>query len=94
MFELTAAVGDLSTPVKVGWTVWLAWGVVSLGWYRHSRVAEHAAPALPSRHTPPPAADTQLYEEGPMYSAPTGRSYGEPTGSPYDDSTGSTGAAH
>ncbi len=38
MFELTAAIGDLSTPVKVGWTLWFAWGVVSLGWYRHTRV--------------------------------------------------------
>ena len=76
MFELTAAVGDLSTPIKVGWTVWLAWGIVSLGWYRHARVAEHAAPALTSRQTPLPPADTQFYEEYPNYSAPTGRSNG------------------
>ena len=74
MFELTAAVSDLSTPIKVGWTIWLAWGVVSLGWYRHARVAEHAAPAMPSRYTPMPPADRQLYEEDPNYSDSPGSS--------------------
>jgi hypothetical protein len=65
MFELTAAIGDLSTPVKVGWTLWFAWGVASLGWYRHTQVV----PVMEPR------------EEDPIYSDPTGLSYSDETGS-------------
>jgi hypothetical protein len=36
---MAAAIGDLSMQVKLGWAVWLAWGVVVLGWYRHARIA-------------------------------------------------------
>ena len=39
MSDMAAAIGDLSMQVKVGWAVWLAWGVVALGWYRHARTA-------------------------------------------------------
>jgi hypothetical protein len=76
MFELTAAIGDLSTPVKVGWTLWFAWGVASLGWYRHTRVVAHVAPAMPSRFIPAPPADAVMepHEEDPIYSDPTGSS--------------------
>ncbi len=47
MSDVTAAVGDLSLQVKVGWAVWLACAVVLIGWYRHARVAAPftAAPA-------------------------------------------------
>ena len=86
MFELTAAIGDLSTPVKVGWTIWLAWGIVSLGWYRHARIAEHVAPAMPSRYTPTPPADAQRHEQE--------QDYSDLMGSSYDDSTGSAGPTY
>lgn len=55
MFELTAAIGDLSTPVKVGWTIWFAWGMISLGWYRHARAVAPVVSAAPSRFVPTPA---------------------------------------
>ena len=79
MFELMAVIGDLSTPVKVGWTLWFAWGVISFGWYRHARVAAYVAPAMPTRFVPPPLADMEPHEEDLMYSEPT-----------YSDSNGSS----
>ena len=68
MFEITAVIGDLSAPVKLGWTLWFAWSVVSLGWYRHARVLDHVA-TMPSRFTPasPPDAGMEPYEEDPTY---------------------------
>jgi hypothetical protein len=86
VFELTSALGDLSTQVKVGWTIWLAWGIVSLGWYRHARVAEHVAPAMPNRYTPAPPANRERYEEDPDYS--------DSTASSYDGSAGSSDATY
>ena len=76
MFEITAVLGDLSTPVKLGWTLWFAWGVVSLGWYRHARVVAHVAPAMPSRFIPAPPHDAVMepYEEDPIYDDSTGSS--------------------
>lgn len=38
MPEIATTLGDLSMQVKIGWAIWLAWGVVVLGWYRHARV--------------------------------------------------------
>ena len=72
MFEVTAVIGDLSASVKLGWTLWFAWGVVSLGWYRHARVLAPVA-AMPSRFTPasPPDAGMEQYEEDPIYDDPT-----------------------
>jgi len=83
MFEITAFLSDLSAPVKLGWTLWFAWGVVSLGWYRHARVMAHVAPAMPRRFTPasPPDAVMEPYEEDPIYDDPTGISYSDSTGS-------------
>ena len=85
MFEITAVISDLSTPVKLGWTLWFAWGVVSLGWYRHARVVAHVAPAMPSRFipAPPPNAAMEPHEEDPIYGDPT-----------YSDSTGPSTASH
>jgi len=76
MFEITSVLGDLSAPVKLGWTLWFAWGVVSLGWYRHARVVAHVAPAMPSRFIPASSPDTAMesYEEDPIYGDPTGSS--------------------
>ena len=78
MFEITAVIGDLSAPVKFGWTLWLAWGIVSLAWYRHARVL---APPMPSRFIPepPPDATMEPYEEDPIYDDSTGTSYSEST---------------
>lgn len=59
MFDIAATLGDLSTQVKVGWTVWLAWGVVMLGWYRHARVVAPVAPAIAASHTPAPPTVSQ-----------------------------------
>ena len=82
MFELTSALGNLSTPVKVGWTIWVAWGIVALGWYRHARVAKHVAPAVPGRYTVDAPANPERYEDGPDDR--------DSFGSSYDDSAGSS----
>ena len=51
MSDMAAALGDLSIQIKVGWAVWLAWGVVVLGWYRHARIAAPtAAPPVGELH--------------------------------------------
>ena len=73
MFELTAAIGDLSTPVKIGWTLWFAWGIVSLGWYRHARVVVLVAPAPSGRFVPAPANTVmEAHQEDLIYTDPTG----------------------
>jgi hypothetical protein len=79
MFEITAVIGDLSAPVKLGWTLWFAWGVVSLGWYRHARVLAPVAPTMPSRFMPAPPPDEAMesYEEDPIYDDQTGTSYSD-----------------
>ena len=81
MFEITGVIGELSAPVKLGWTLWFAWGVVSLGWYRHARVMAHVAPAMPSRFIPASPSDAVMepYEEDPIYDDPTGTSYSDST---------------
>ena len=88
MFEITAVIGDLSAPVKFGWTLWFAWGVVSLSWYRHARVLALVAPTMPSPFIPAPPSDAAMepYEEDPIYDDSTGTSY--------SDSTGSSVASH
>ena len=86
MFELTSPLGDLSTPVKVGWTIWVAWGIVALGWYRHARVAEHVAPAMSDRYTSDAPASRKGYEHD--------TNHGDSAGSSYDESAGSSGATH
>jgi len=91
MFELTAAIGDLSTPVKVGWTLWFAWSVISLGWYRHARVPTPVVSTTPSRFIPEPADPLrESHQEDLSYSDPTGSSYRDSAGSPYGDSNGSS----
>ena len=68
MSEMVATLGDLSLQVKIGWAIWLAWGVVVLGWYRHARVVSPmgvvSAPALHAvRFTDLPAAPQELASE-------------------------------
>ena len=68
MSEMAATLGDLSLQVKIGWAIWLAWGVVSLGWYRHARVVApmmmaSAATGHAARFTDPPAVSQELASE-------------------------------
>jgi hypothetical protein len=37
MFELLDILDAFSTPLKVAWVVWLAWGVAQVFWYRYER---------------------------------------------------------
>ena len=56
MSDITALIGDLSTQIKLGWSIWFAWGVVLMSWYRHARVvAPVALMAPPVRFMPTPA---------------------------------------
>jgi hypothetical protein len=49
MFELLDILDAFSTPLKVAWVVWLAWGVAQVFWYRYERKSQKgsraAAPA-------------------------------------------------
>lgn len=42
MTDLMSVVHQISNPVKAGWVVWVAWGLVQFGWYRHARTAAPA----------------------------------------------------
>ncbi|NOT27239.1 MAG: hypothetical protein HOP16_14175 [Acidobacteria bacterium] len=71
MFEMATTLGDLSMQVKIGWAIWLAWGVVVLGWYRHARVvapmaAVSAAAGHAVRFTDLPATPQQEFAPEPM----------------------------
>jgi hypothetical protein len=45
MFELMDVLDAFSTPLKVAWVVWLAWGVAQIFWYRHERRSQKASRA-------------------------------------------------
>lgn len=46
MTELLDVANAFSTPLKVAWIVWLAWGIGQAYWFKHER-ANAAAPKLP-----------------------------------------------
>jgi hypothetical protein len=45
--EILDVANAFTTPLKVAWVVWLAWGIGQVYWYRFER-ASAAAPTLPS----------------------------------------------
>jgi hypothetical protein len=49
MAELLDIVEALSTPLKLAWAVWLAWGVAQVFWYRYERKPRPARQAVPAR---------------------------------------------
>ena len=73
MSDITAVIGDLSTQIKVGWMIWVAWGVVLMGWYRHARVAVPVESlATRSAFMPTPVDMTHdPIDEGRVYADPT-----------------------
>ena len=42
MAELLDVLDAFSTPLKVAWVVWLAWGVAQIYWYRYERSSQRA----------------------------------------------------
>lgn len=69
MFDVTGVIADLSMQVKVGWTIWFAWSVALMGWYRHARVVAPVAPTAPPGRFMPGAVETtnDTWEEGQAY---------------------------
>ena len=61
MAELLDVANAFTTPLKMAWVVWLAWGIGQMYWYRFER-ARAAAPTVrsgarvPGRTVPPRAA--------------------------------------
>ncbi len=51
MAELLDILDAFAMPLKVGWVVWLAWGIGLVFWYRHDRDSETASkrPSAPVR---------------------------------------------
>jgi hypothetical protein len=51
MAELLDILDAFATPLKVGWVVWLAWGIGLVFWYRHDRDSATASkrPSAPVR---------------------------------------------
>lgn len=67
MAELLDILDAFSTPLKVAWVVWLAWGIAQIFWYRYERrprtVKRAAAPArkpFVSRPSVPERSTTRL----------------------------------
>ena len=75
MAELLDVLDAFSTPLKIAWVVWIAWGVGQLFWYRYERKPQVAAskpPASPvrkpfvSRPSTPDRVVTRLVTPEPM----------------------------
>lgn len=49
MFELLDILDAFTTPLKVAWVVWIAWGIGQIFWYRHERRPQPARTAAPKR---------------------------------------------
>jgi hypothetical protein len=50
MFELLDILDAFTTPLKVAWIVWIAWGVGQIFWYRYERKPQVAGrTAAPAR---------------------------------------------
>ena len=63
MADLAVLLNQLSTPIKVGWMLWLAWSAVQVLWYRRLPVAEPVLqpvprPRLERRRPEPPTANS------------------------------------
>ena len=52
MFELLDILDAFSTPLKVAWVVWLAWGVAQVFWYRYERRQRSASRAAAPMRKP------------------------------------------
>ncbi len=48
MAELIDVLDAFSTPLKIGWVIWVAWGIGQVFWYRHER-----KPRMASARTAP-----------------------------------------
>jgi hypothetical protein len=63
MAELLDVLDAFTTPLKIAWVVWIAWGVAQIFWYRYERkphVARRTPAAAPARQpfvSRPSAAD-------------------------------------
>ena len=51
MTDLVTVASQISTPIKVGWVLWLIWLIVQIGSYRWLRQAA-AAHSAPVAHQP------------------------------------------
>ncbi len=49
MFELLDILDAFTTPLKVAWVVWIAWGVGQIFWYRYERRPQAARPPASAR---------------------------------------------
>ncbi|HVQ15886.1 MAG TPA: hypothetical protein VMS40_19940 [Vicinamibacterales bacterium] len=49
MFELLDILDAFTTPLKVAWVVWIAWGIGQIFWYRHERRPQPARTAASTR---------------------------------------------
>jgi hypothetical protein len=48
MAELLDILDACTMPLKIGWVVWLVWGVGQIFWYRHERTSQSASKRAPA----------------------------------------------
>lgn len=83
MFELLDILDAFTTPLKVAWVVWIAWGVGQIFWYRYERrpqAANRAAaparkpfvskPSLPARSMTRLVTPEQVMPQEPAFADP------------------------
>jgi hypothetical protein len=80
MAELLDILDAFTTPLKVAWVVWLAWGIAQIFWYRYERrpqTANRAAtparkafvskPSMPERSTTRLVTPDQVMPKAPAF---------------------------
>jgi hypothetical protein len=66
MAELLDVLDAFSTPIKIGWVVWIAWGVGQVFWYRQERSSAAAAKSRPAPARKTAAARKQAAAPQPL----------------------------
>jgi hypothetical protein len=74
MAELLDILDAFTLPLKIGWVVWLAWGIGQIFWYRHEGTSQSTAKRAPaparkpfvSRPSMPQRVGTRLITPEPM----------------------------
>jgi hypothetical protein len=66
MAELLDVLDAFSTPLRVAWVVWLAWGVAQIFWYRYEHGSRAAAPVPATPVRKPFVSKPSLPARAPM----------------------------
>jgi hypothetical protein len=87
MAELLDILNAFTTPLKIAWVVWLAWGIGQVFWYRYERKPQAAAartaarkpfvskPSVPEWGMTRLVTPDQVVKTAPIVESPSGESF-------------------